>query len=127
MTDIQSLGHINQGILEKEFGKLQTDEIIITNERIRHIKERHSDDFDLFQKYGRESVLFPDIIIRDKKNTGTVFMVKQLPDKNLNVVVRVALKTDKGNLKNSIMTFYRIRERNLKKLIKKNKLLYKRE
>lgn len=46
-------------------------------------------------------------------------MVKKLPETNLNVVVRVVLETDDNKLKNSVMTFYRIRERNLKKLIEK--------
>ena len=32
MTEIQSLGRINTQVIEKEFGKIQTDEIIITNE-----------------------------------------------------------------------------------------------
>ncbi len=41
MTEIQSLGKINIQILEKEYGKIQTDEIVVTNERIEHIKERH--------------------------------------------------------------------------------------
>ncbi len=41
------------------------------------------------------------------------------------VVLRLALATDENGLKNSIMTFWRIRDRNLKKLIGKNKLLYK--
>ena len=46
----------------------------------------------------------------------------------------VSLETDKGGLKNSVMTFYRIRERNLQKMIEKNSILlgkdsvlYKRE
>ena len=55
------------------------------------------------------------------------FMIKKLPGTNLNVVVRVVLETDEDGLKNSVMTFYRIRERNLRKLEEKNKLLYKRE
>lgn len=41
-------------------------------------------------------------------------MVKKLPDTNLNVVVRVVLETDEIGWKNSVMTFYRIREKNLK-------------
>lgn len=127
MAEIQSLGKINTKILEKEFGKIQTDDIIVTNERIDHIKERHPEDYALFEQYGKESVTSPDIIIRDIKHEGTVFMVKQLPETNLNVVVRVVLETDDSKLKNSVMTFYRIRERNLKKLIEKNGLLYKKE
>lgn len=127
MTEVLSLGKINTEVLEKEFGKIQTDEIIVTNERLDHIRERHPEDYDLFKKYGKASVVYPDMVIIDKKHNGTVFMVKKLPDTNLNVVVRVVLETDDSKLKNSIMTFYRIREKNLKKLIEKNRLLYKKE
>ena len=107
-------------IIEKEFGKIQTDEIIVTNEREEHIKVRHPEDYELFIKYGAETVRDPDIIIKDGKNEGTVFMIRKLPNTNLNVVVRVALETDEEGLKNSVMTFYRIRERNLRKMVEKN-------
>lgn len=134
VATIRPLGKIKIDVIEKEFGKIQTDEIIVTNERENHIKVRHPEDYELFQKYGAETVNNPDFIIRDGKNQGTVFMVRKLPDTNLNVVVRVALDTDEEGLKNSVMTFYRIRERNLKKLIEKNSILigkdsvlYKRE
>jgi len=127
VSEIRNLGKINIKILEKEFGKIQTDEIIVTNERIDHIKERHPEDYNLFEKYGKESVSSPDLIIKDVKNKSTVFMIKKLPETNLNVVVRVVLETDNSKWKNSVMTFYRIRERNLKKLIEKNGVLYKKE
>ena len=127
MMEIRSLGRIDTNILTKEFGKIQTDEIIVTNERLSHIKVRHPEDYELFERFGSESVTSPDLIIKDNKNEGTVFMIKRLPDTNLNVVVRVVLETDNSKLKNSVMTFYRIRERNLKKLIEKNGLLYKKE
>ena len=43
MTKIQNLGKINTKVLEKEFGKIQTDDIIVTNERIESCeKTRHS-------------------------------------------------------------------------------------
>jgi len=51
-------------------------------------------------------------------------MIKKLPDTNLNVVVRLVLQDEEIKRKNSVMTFYRIREKNLEKLINKNKLLY---
>ncbi len=127
MAEIWTLGNINISILEKEFGKIQTSETIVTSERIEHIKGRHLIDYELFEKYGIECIQNPDYIIKDYKNAGTVFMVRKLPDTNLNVVLRLALDTDKSGLRNSVMTFYRIRERNLKKLIKKNALLYRKE
>lgn len=127
MACIKPLGEIDTSVLEKEFGKIQTRDIIITGERLGHIKERHPEDYELFEKYGKISVEKPDIVIKDGKHEGTVFMVKRLENTNLNVVVRVVLETDGTGLKNSVMTFYRIRERNLKKLIEKNALLYKKE
>ena len=52
----------------------------------------------------------------EKKMHSSTFYVKKLLRTNLNVVVRVVLETDD-----------RIREKNLKKLIEKNRLLYKKE
>lgn len=121
------LGHLDPAPLVPAFGHLQTTEVIVTAERIIHIKERHPEDYSLFECYGRESILSPDILIQDAKNTGTVFAVKRLPDTNLNVVLRLVLDTDTPGFKNSVMTFYRIRERNLKKLMEKNPVLYIRE
>ena len=118
------LGNLDPTPLTAFFGQLQTTEVIVTDERIAHIKERHPEDLLLFEQYGREAVLSPDLIIRDSKHIGTVFAVKKLPDTNLNVVV---LETDEAGFKNSVMTFYRLRERNLKKLLEKNQLLYTRE
>lgn len=127
MVEMQSLGRIKISLMEKRFKNIQTEDIIVTNERIAHIKERHPEDYELFKIFGADSVQNPDYIIEDRKHDGTVFMVKKLPDTNLNVVCRLALSTDEEGLKNSVMTFYRIRERNLRKLIEKNQLLYKKE
>ena len=134
MAVILSLGKIDLSLLKDEFGKIQTDEIIITEERINHIKMRHPEDYSLFNIYGVICVKDPDYIIKDGKHDGTIFMVKKLEDTNLNVVVRIALETDDKGIMNSVMTFYRIRERNLIKLIRKNSsltgkdaLLYKKE
>ena len=127
VAEIKSLGKIRIDLLKKEFGVIRTDDIIITSERLDHIKERHPEDYDLFKLYGESSVQNPDFIVKDEKHLGTIFMIKKLPETNLNVVVRVVLETDDEKLKNSVMTFYRIREKNLKKMMDKNKVLYKKE
>lgn len=127
VAEIIELGKFDTQPLEIEFGKLKTDELIVTNERIEHIKSRHPEDFNLFEKYSLSVVAEPDFIIKDEKNVNTVFMVKKLENTNLNLVVKIILETDEKDLKNSVMTFYRIRERNLKKLVDRNKTLYKSE
>ena len=127
MAELRVLGKIEERALIAEFGALTTTDVIVTEERIKHIKERHPQDVMLFEQYGQETVLEPDIIIKDGKNEGTVFLIKHLPDSNINVVVRLALVTEDEGLKNSVMTFYRIRAKNLVKLLKKNKEIYRKE
>lgn len=127
MAEIIRLGNINTQPLEKEFGKLKTNEIIITNERIDHIRIRHPEDLEFFEKYGKEAIISPDEIIKDHKNDNTIFMIKKLTDTNLNVVIKLVINDGDDDLKNSVMTFYRIRDKNLKKLEKKNRVLYKKE
>ena len=127
VTEIFKIGKIDTEIYKEKFGQIQTDEVIVTNERIEHIKLRHPEDYALFEQYGRECIISPDMVISDEKNAGTAFLIKKLPDTNLNVVLRLVLENEDSNLKNSVMTFWRIRERNLKKLINKNQLIYKKE
>lgn len=124
MTEISSLGEMKIEHIKEEFGEIYTAEIVVTNERIRHIKERHPEDFELFEKYGEDCIKNPDIIIKDSKHDNTIFMIKKHEDINLNLVVRIVLGQEKSKLKNSVMTFYRIREKNLKKLLKKCVVLY---
>ncbi|MCM1544619.1 MAG: hypothetical protein NC110_04900 [Ruminococcus sp.] len=126
MTEVTKLGKIDSQPLEAEFGKLKTEEIVVTDERIEHIKLRHPEDFELFKKFGVSTVERPDIIIKDCQHKETIFMIKHLPNTNLNVVAKLVLDNDDSKRKNSVMTFYRIREKNLIKLENKNKVLYKR-
>ncbi len=123
--EFTALGKLNTKPLTEEFGELYTDEVIVTDERLKHIKTHHPEDYELFEQYGKDTVLSPDEIFVDNKHPATVLMIKHLSDSNLNVVVRLALDPDHPDYKNSIMTFYRIRESNLAKLRKKSKTLYK--
>ncbi len=121
------LGKMNIEPLVKAFGEIQTDEVILTDERTEHIMERHPQDYELFLLYGALVVTQPDIVIKDEKHVGTIFMIKKLVDTNISVVVRVALSIDKKGLKNSVMTSYRVRNKNLKKMLERNEVLYKNE
>lgn len=125
--EVYEMGSIDVQIFKDKVGDIQTDKVILTAERLEHIRNHHPQDVPLFEKYGKQCICKPDVIIKDGKNIGTVFMVKRLSDTNLNVVLRLALVSDKSSLKNSIMTFWRIRDRNLQKLIEKGEVLYKRE
>lgn len=121
MAEFTVLGKIDTQLLEKEFGKLKTNTVIVTHERLVHIKQQHPQDIDYFYDYALPTVQDPDIIIKDLKNPETVFMVKVLENTNLNVIVKLVLEGNDENIQNSVMTFYRIRTSNLKKIGKKSK------
>lgn len=121
------LGKVNAKLLEQEFGQFETDEVIVTYERMEHIKDNHPQDIELFKSYASEATLNPDTIIKDLNHPNTVFMIKRLKNTNLNVIVKLAIKGVEANIKNSVISFYRIRDKNLKKLEKNNKVLYKHE
>ena len=127
VQDVHYIGKINKKILEQEFGQLKTDEVILTDERKAHIQERHPADFDMFKQNCENAVNHPNLILKDEKNADTIFMIKHIDETNVNVIVKLSVITDEKHSKNSIMTAYRIREKNVKKLEKKNKVLYKSE
>ena len=124
---VQEFGRLNPKFgIENEFGTLNTDNVVLTDERIEHIKDHHPEDYELFSEFSAQTVRDPDIILKDPKNENTVFMVCKIKDTNLNTIIRLSIAgKDKPENKNSIMTFYRIREKNLIKLIAKSKTIYK--
>ncbi len=119
-----AIGNIDTSRLEPEFGRISKSQVIATGERVQHIKERHPDDYEMFLKYGHSAITDPMCILKDEKNEGTVFYVKKIQDTNINVIVRLALEGDPQEYCNSVMTFFRIRDKNLKRLMKRNKVLY---
>lgn len=126
------MGSVDRATLERRFGKLKTDETILTVNRVEHIQERHPDVYPYFEEYGSEIVRIPDVIVADPKNEKTVLMFGKKDDMWLNLAVRLATEDDEERItKNSIITCMRLRERNAQKVIEKaeneGRLLYKKE
>lgn len=104
-----------------------TDEVILTKERQRHIIEGHREDFELYSNIIADIIKEPDYILKDYKNSNTAMIIKHIDSTNINIILRLAVANDDLHLKNSIMTLYRIRDKNLRKLQQKNKTIYKKE
>lgn len=119
--------------LDKELYKvitedIRTDEVIITDERIQHIQERHPDDYERFSAYLAEIVQNPDYIIRDlRPQTG--MLLKEITvgetGEHFRVALRLAASQDPAHYKNSIITFLKIRQKEWKRLIHNKEILYK--
>ncbi|MGN0526390.1 MAG: PBECR2 nuclease fold domain-containing protein [Acutalibacteraceae bacterium] len=126
-SEYQFIGNLNTELLETEFGKLATNELILTDERDEHIKEHHEKDYKLFHKCLYDVLNTPDTILKDNKNPNTVFYIKYIEETNLNIVIRLAIETDSNKRKNSIITSYQLGAKTLKRFKKNNKTLYNRE
>ena len=124
--------YINIGKIDiklfKEISKhIITDEVILTVERYRHIVEKHTKDLEMYINMLTEIIEQPDYILKDYKNENTAMVIKHIDDTNLNIIIKLAIGNDEIHIKNSIMTLYRVRNKNLKKLMQKNKTIYKKE
>lgn len=104
--------------------KVMTKTVIITDERIKHIQIKHPGDYEEYIEYLPYIIKNPDYILKDKKNEDTILVLKKINDKNIEIVIK--LKTTQSNNKyNSILTFWKIRDRNYISTIKNNELIYK--
>lgn len=50
------IGKIDRNVFRCVTEDIVTDEVIITDERIRHIKEKHPQDYERYAEYIKESV-----------------------------------------------------------------------
>lgn len=109
---------------------IRTDEVIITDERIKHIQERHPNDYERFSRYLSEIIQNPDYIIRDERpNTATI--LKEFPanenSEHFRIALRLATSRDPEHYKNSIITFLKIRQKEWERMIRNKEILYKSE
>lgn len=123
------IGKIDKSIYKCVTEDMRTDEIIITDERIQHIKERHPNDYERYCLYMREAVLHPEYIIEANK-PNSALVLKSFADEELKQfksVVKITTSLDADSFKNSVITFMKIDDKEWKRLIKNKKILYKSE
>ncbi len=107
---------------------IKTDEVIITDKQIEHIKQRHPSDFERFSKYFECIVTQPNYIIEaNKPNTALILKEIQIDGIRFKTVLRLATSFDEREFKNSIITFMKIDEKEWNRLLRNKKILYKDE
>ena len=106
-----------------------TDEVIITDKQIEHIKERHPNDFERYEKYFKEIVERPDYIIESPKPKTALVLKEIISEDNevFKTVVRLVASGDNPEYKNSIITFMKIDDKEWNRLLRNKKILYKRK
>ena len=110
--------------------KMTTEEVVITEERIQHIRDRHPLDYERFRSYIPEAIRNPDYIIRDGR-ANTAMVLKEVAteggSERFRLALRLATFEDPPEYKNSILTFLKIRQKEWDRLIHNKEILYKLE
>lgn len=120
------VGKIDRDIYSVVTPDIKTDEVVITEERIEHIKTHHPKDFERFFPYLSEIVLDPDYILRsDWPNTAFVLKEVQSAGERFELILRLRVGGDPEDYKNSILTFLRIKEKKWNKYLRNKNILYK--
>lgn len=105
---------------------IASDEVIITDEQIEHIKKRHPNDFETFASFFAEIINNPDYIVEaNKPNTAVVLKEIKLNGRNLKLILRLKTSQDPADYKNSIITFQHIRDKEWRRIIRNMNILYK--
>lgn len=119
------IGKIDKNKIGEYSNKIITDDIVLTDERKLHIYEKHTRYFDIIINNIDRVAINPSEVLEDTKNKDTLFLIDKLDKNNLNVVVKLNTTNNRNHPKNSIMTAWIVRNRNLRKLREKNKTIYK--
>ena len=107
---------------------ITTDEVIITDERIQHIKEHHHNNYEQYYSYMRSIIENPEYIIEaNKPNTALILKSFSNGNETFKTVLRLITSSDNSKFKNSIITFMKINEKEWNRLLKNKKILYKSE
>lgn len=105
-----------------------TDEVIITEERIEHIRERHPNDYERYCAYIPEIIREPDYIIgANKASTAVVMREIEENGEKFKLILRLKVENDPADYKNSVISFWKIGDTTWRKLVKNKPVLYKRE
>lgn len=125
---MQTIGKIDIEKYRVVSKDIRTDEVVITDERIQHIKDRHPNDFERYSEYITEIVKNPDYILEANK-PNTALLLKEFTDANekLQLILRLAVEQDNPGYKNSVITFLKVEEKRYKRYLRTKKILYKSE
>ncbi len=126
--EVHTIGKIDRDIYKCVTKDIVTDEVIITDERIAHIQERHPNDYERYYKCLKEIVEHPQYIVETNK-PYTALILKEFVDgeEKFKTVMRLTTSHDNPEFKNSIITFMKINDKEWKRILKNKRILYKTE
>lgn len=125
VRDVHSVGKIDIEKYKCVTEDIQTNEVIITEKQIEHIKERHPNDYERYFGYVNEIIQDPDYIL-EANRPNTAFVLKHIVDngKNYQLILRLKTSNDPSEYKNSVITFLKVDNKKWAKYLRNKKILY---
>jgi len=128
VQDVQYVGKLDENIYCCVNNDISTNEVIITGERIQHIKDRHPGHYEKISPFLQTALHAPDYILKDK-NPKTALILKEIKENGwrIQIVLRLHTSTDIDGFKNAIISAWEISESRWNNYLRNKKILYKRE
>ena len=125
---MHSVGKIDIEIYKCITEDIVTDEVIITSEKIQHIKDRHPEDYERYCGYLNEIIEEPQYIVETAK-PDTALILKEFVDgtEQFKTVLRLKTSRDRPEYKNSIITFMKINDKEWSRMLRNKNILYRKE
>lgn len=127
-VDVRFIGRINKEIYSCITADIITDEVIITDVQIQHIKDRHPHDYERFNGFFAQIIEAPDYILQANKEHSALILKEIIAENGelFKTVLRLATSNDNHEYKNSIITFMKIDDKEWKRLLRNKIILYTR-
>lgn len=126
--NVQIVGKINIATYRCVSAEIVTDEVVMTEERIEHIRKRHPNDYERFCTYIPRMIAEPDYIVQaNKANTAVILKEIQENGEKFKLILRIKMQHDPADYQNSVLSFWRIGDTTWRKTLKNKKILYKAE
>ena len=125
---VQKIGTIDIEKYRVVSDRIRTDEVVISDERIGHIKDHHPNDFERYSQYIAEMLQSPQYILEDPvPNTAVILNEFAEAGEHFRLILKLAVIEDEAYKKNSVITFLKISEKKFRKYLRNKKILYKSE
>ena len=126
-AQIHKIGCLDMSIYKCISEEYVTEEVIVTEKQLTHIKEQHPEAYNNTIHYIKDVLERPDYIIQDKRPyTGLVIKRIVSKEKNLLLVLRICTSCD-NEYSNSIITGWEISEARLENYLRNKSILYRKE
>lgn len=125
---MQTVGFIDREKFRSIAENITTDEVILTDERVQHIQDRHPGDFERYFMYISEIVENPDYILRANKPKSALLLKRFAQDEDgYKLILRLKTSGDPTGFKNSIISFQKVEIKRYIRYTNSEKVLYRRE